>query len=48
MKLLNFRRFLPRKYSIETQRPIHELSKYEADFSRTIELKILMILTSRS
>ncbi|EGR1465943.1 positive regulator AgmR [Vibrio cholerae] len=36
MKLLNFRRLLPRKYSIETQRPVHELSKYEADCSRTL------------
>ncbi|EGR1076078.1 positive regulator AgmR [Vibrio cholerae] len=32
MNLLNYQRFLPRKYPIETQRLIRELSKHEADF----------------
>ncbi|PNM63785.1 positive regulator AgmR [Vibrio mimicus] len=32
MKLLDFQRFLPRKYPIETQRLTRELSMHEADF----------------
>ncbi|TXZ54603.1 positive regulator AgmR [Vibrio cholerae] len=31
--MLNYQLFLPRKYSIETQRLIRELSTHEADFS---------------
>ncbi|KAA1204928.1 positive regulator AgmR [Vibrio cholerae] len=37
MKLLNYQRFLPRKYPTETQRLIRELSKHEADFSRILD-----------
>ncbi|MBF4426056.1 positive regulator AgmR [Vibrio anguillarum] len=36
MKLLNYQRFLPRKYPIETQKPTRELSKHDVDFSRTL------------
>ncbi|EGQ9207096.1 positive regulator AgmR [Vibrio tarriae] len=36
MKLLNYQRFLLRKYPTETQRLIRELSKHEADFSRAL------------
>ncbi|TXX97122.1 positive regulator AgmR [Vibrio mimicus] len=39
MKLLNYQYFLLRKYPIETQRPICELSKHEADFSRILNSK---------
>ncbi|TQQ44406.1 positive regulator AgmR [Vibrio cholerae] len=37
MKLANYPRFLLRKYPIETQRLIRELSKYEADFSKILD-----------
>ncbi|TXY46176.1 positive regulator AgmR [Vibrio mimicus] len=35
MKLLNFQRFLPRKYPVKTQNLTRKLSKYKADFSES-------------
>ncbi|EGR4319494.1 positive regulator AgmR [Vibrio cholerae] len=36
MKLLNYQRFLPRKYSIKARNLTRELSKHKADFSRKL------------
>ncbi|EGR0612599.1 positive regulator AgmR [Vibrio cholerae] len=35
--MLNFQRFLPRKYQVGTQKLTRELSKHEADYSRTLD-----------